>query len=211
MGQDISGNKVMHSVLLPTAYLPDLSYLAQVINQDVVMFEKHEHYVKQTCRNRADILSSNGAMRLSIPLVQKSDKEIISQKRISYAEKWQHQHWRTITTAYKNSPYFEFFEHEFKPFYENEYEFLFEYNFELLKTILSILRIKKELILTSKYDPAPDNVMDLRHTDFRGISLQTATIPYYQVFKDKQGFVPNLSCIDALFHIGLETTNLLYQ
>ncbi len=199
----------MNQTLLSTAYLPDLFYLSQVVNHEVVLLEHHEHYVKQTHRNRCDILSSSGAQRLSIPLIQKSDKELISQKRISYAEKWQHQHWRTITTAYKNSPYFEFFEHEFKPFYETEYEFLFEYNTALLKTILNILRIKKEIRYTHIYDPAPNAISDMRNINFQGTDRQFASVPYYQVFKNKIGFVPNLSSMDALFHIGLETTNLL--
>ena len=199
----------MNGVLLSTAYLPDLAYLSQVVHYDTVLIENYEHYIKQTQRNRCDILSSAGALRLSIPLVQKSDKEIISQKRISYAEKWQHQHWRTITTAYKNSPYFEFFEHEFKPFYETEYEFLLEYNSELLKTILNILRIKKNISSTSVFELNPSSVDDLRNTNFQNNYEYISTTPYYQVFSSKIGFTPRLSCIDALFHIGLETKELL--
>ncbi|MBI3517751.1 MAG: WbqC family protein [Bacteroidetes bacterium] len=199
----------MNSVLLSTAYLPDLAYLSQVVRYDTVLIENCEHYMKQTHRNRCDILSSAGALRLSIPLVQKSDKEIISQKRISYAEKWQHQHWRTITTAYKNSPYFEFFEHEFKPFYETEYEFLLQYNSELLKTILNILRIKKEITLTTEFELIPSHTNDLRKTNFQNTEDDISKVSYYQVFADKIGFTPRLSCIDALFHIGLETKELL--
>ena len=188
----------MHPVILSTAYLPNLQYLKQVIDANELMIETKEHYVKQTQRNRCEILSSTGAMRLSIPLVQKSDKEIICDKRISYAEKWQHQHWRSITTAYKSAPYFEFFEHEFKPFYENKHEFLVDYNTELLKTMLHILRIKKTIQLSSEYN--------------EHISMNNASIflkPYYQVFDYKLGFTPKLSCIDALFNVGLDTLLLL--
>ncbi len=194
----------MSTVLLSTAYLPPIHYLSQVINNDMVIIEKHEHYVKQTYRNRCDILSSTGALRLSIPLVQQSDKEIISQKRISYAEKWQHQHWRTITTAYKNSPYFEFFEHEFKPFYENEFEFLFDYNLEIIETVLNILRIKKSIEFTSQFELNLNTILDLR--DSSGVQKDSVNEkPYYQVFADKLGFTPSLSCLDALFNVGLET------
>lgn len=198
----------MSSVLLSTAYLPNLKYLSQLVNSDDVVLEYHEYYVKQSQRNRCDILSSTGTLRLSIPLVQQADKEIISQKRISYAEKWQHQHWRTITTAYKNSAYFEFFEHEFKPFYETEYEFLFEYNLEIIKTVLNILRVKKEIKLTSQFELNPINTVDFRKINYNELDLDFNEKPYYQVFADKLGFTANLSCLDALFNVGLETKNL---
>lgn len=197
----------MSSVLLSTAYLPPLSYLSHVINNERVVIEKHEYFVKQTYRNRCDIVSSTGAIRLSIPLMQQSEKEIICDKRISYAEKWQHQHWRTITTAYKNSPYFEFFEHEFKPFYENQFEFLLDYNTQLLQTILTILRVKKQIEFTSEFELNPTSILDLRRLSEKQ-NDDTVVKPYYQVFADKLGFTPNVSCLDALFNVALETKQL---
>ncbi|MBK6984535.1 MAG: WbqC family protein [Bacteroidetes bacterium] len=113
----------MKTVLLSTAYLPNVHYLSQVINCDTIVIEKQENFVKQTYRNRCDIVTANGKLSLSIPLIKQADKELIFDKKISYAEDWQKQHWRTIVSAYKNSPYFEFFEDEFKPFYENQFEF----------------------------------------------------------------------------------------
>ena len=82
---------------------------------NTIVIEKHENFVKQTYRNRCDIVTANGKLSLSIPLIKQADKELISDKKISYAEDWRKQHWRTIVSAYKNSPYFEFFEDEFKP------------------------------------------------------------------------------------------------
>ncbi len=196
------------AVLLSTAYLPNLEYLYKVINSDTVFIEAHEHFVKQTQRNRCEVLTSNGKLALSIPLLKQSDKEIIAQKRISYAENWQQQHWRTITSAYKNSPYFEFFEDDFKPFYETKYEFLFDYNLELLKTILYILRIKKEVQLTKAYQAIPAGLIDFRDLSSGAASSKANETQYYQVFANKSAFVPNLSCIDALFNVGLETLTL---
>lgn len=198
----------MSTVLLSTAYLPNITYLSQVLNHDIVIIEKCEHFVKQTYRNRCEILTSNGKLSLSIPLVKQADKELISDKKISYAEDWQKQHWRAITSAYKNSPYFEFFEDEFKPFYENKYELLFDYNTQLLQTILHILRVKKQIEFTSKFDVCPIDCLDLRALSDLNNSENLKPKPYYQVFADKQGFTPNLSCLDALFNVGLETTYL---
>lgn len=198
----------MSTVLLSTAYLPNIKYLSQVLSYDIVVLEKHEHFVKQTYRNRCEILTSNGKLSLSIPLIKQADKELIAHKKISYAEDWQKQHWRAITSAYKNSPYFEFFEDEFKPFYENKYEVLFDYNTQLLQTILHILRVKKQIEFTSQFDIKPNNSFDLRMLSDLNNSDNLNAKPYYQVFADKQGFISNLSCLDALFNIGLETKNL---
>lgn len=196
------------TVLLSTAYLPNLEYLTQVIKHDTIVLEKYEHFVKQTYRNRCEVLTSNGRMTLSIPLLKQADKEIISDKRISYAENWQQQHWRTITSAYKNSPYFEFFEDELKPFYETKHEFLFDFNTQLLQTVLHILRIKKQIQFTTQFEKTPNDVRDMRMLS-DGIQKDGLTqSSYYQVFSDKYEFTSNLSCLDAVFNLGLKTIDL---
>lgn len=197
----------MSTVLLSTAYLPNVHYLSQVINCDTIVIEKHENFVKQTYRNRCDIVTANGKLSLSIPLIKQGDKELISDKKISYAEDWQKQHWRTIVSAYKNSPYFEFFEDEFKPFYENQFEFLLDYNTQLLQTVLHILRIKKQIEFTQTFELNSTQAIDLRAlSDIQKNDINVK--PYYQVFADKFGFTPNVSCLDALFNVGLETKEL---
>ena len=198
----------MQSILLSTAYLPPLNYLSKVIEAEQVVIEKQEYFVKQTYRNRCEILTANGILSLSIPLIKQADKEIISEKKISYAENWQKQHWRAIASAYKNSPYFEYFEDEFRPFYENQFEFLFEYNTQLLNTILSILRIKKSFGFTTQFETTLIEITDLRNlSEINNINVSVMK-PYYQVFADKKGFTPNLSCLDTLFNIGLKTIDI---
>jgi len=198
----------MNRILLSTAYLPPLNYMSKLIEAEEVVIEKHEYFVKQSYRNRCEILTAGGKLSLSIPLLKQTDKEIISQKKISYAEDWQKQHWRAITSAYKNSPYFEFFEDELRPFYDKQYEFLFEYNNQLLQTVLNILRIKKSIGFTSEYEAAPVGLIDLRSLSELNNSNALVIQPYYQVFADKQGFTSNLSCLDALFNIGLKTIDI---
>lgn len=192
-------------VLLTTAYLPSLSYLREVLRADEVLLEAQEHFVKQTYRNRCEILTANGTLSLSIPLGKHADNDITSRKRISYAENWQQQHWRTITSAYKGSPYFEFFEDDLRPFYEQRFEFLIDYNTALLASVLHILRVKKEIRFTEHYEPHPAGLTDLREMPHPAKESMT---PHYQVFSIGSDFVPGLSCIDALFNIGLETKTL---
>lgn len=195
----------MKTILLSTAYLPNIAYLSHVLTYQEVYIEQYEHFIKQTYRNRCELFSSNGKQTLSIPLIKQADKELIKDKRISYAEDWQKQHWRAITSAYKNSPYFEYFEDDLKPFYETQYEFLLEYNTALLHTILHIIRIKKTLQFTSQYESNPIHYLDLR--DANNIPAPN-NYNYYQVFAHKYGFIKNLSCLDSLFHIGLETREI---
>jgi hypothetical protein len=193
-------------ILLPTSYLPPINYFSLLLKNEKVFIERHENFNKQTYRNRCEILTANGKLGLSIPLEKNSTKEIISEKRISYSELWQMKHWRAITSAYKNSPYFEYFEDEFKPFYFEEHEFLLKYNTDLTKLILHILRQKKELFFTNEFQKNFDGI-DLRESI--NVKPETRNPKYYQVFAAKSGFTPHLSVIDLLFNTGLETVNYL--
>ena len=201
----------MKTVLLSTAYLPPLHYFYYLLNAEKIIIETQEHFVKQTYRNRCEILSANGKLSLSIPLLKSADKTLISKKQISYSENWQKVHWRAITSAYKNTPYFEYFENDFKPFYENKFEFLFDYNLQLTQTIFKILRKKKEISFTKTFEKET-GLFDLRetvHPKNNSIKIEALVVPYRQAFSDKLGFTKNLSVIDLLFNKGLETKDFL--
>jgi hypothetical protein len=198
-------------VLLSTAYWPNLHYTYYVLNSTKTFIERHEHYQKQSFRNRTQILSANGVLDLTVPVKKIKDKELISSIEISYAENWQNKHWRAITSAYKNSPYFDFFEDELKKFYENRYELLIDYNTEQLKSVFKILKLPRQLLFTDKYEKEPAQLKDLRemiHPKKIATTDKTAgpllSRPYYQTFEDKFGFTPNLSILDLLLNKGLE-------
>lgn len=198
----------MKKVLLSTAYLPPIFWFQNLITEENVVIEQHEYFIKQTYRNRCEILSANGKLSLSIPLVHQSNKEIINQKRISYAENWQQNHWRAITSAYKNSPYFEFFEDELRGFYERRYDLLIEYNTDIIKTLLKLLRLKKQLIFSGHYSVEFEG-QDLRNSFSPKVSNSHISKHYHQVFSDKFDFVPDLSVIDLIFNQGLNSIDYL--
>ncbi|MBX3164633.1 MAG: WbqC family protein [Bacteroidetes bacterium] len=204
------------TVLLTTAYLPNLHYFFYVLHSDTIFIEQFEHYQKQSFRNRTQILSANGILDLVIPVEKKATKELTKDISISYTEKWQTKHWRAITSAYKNSPYFDFFEDELKYFYENEFEFLCDFNLQQLNLLLKILKQKKEIQFTSTYEKTPNNILDLRNIihpkiDFRNDERVSNILQknYYQTFENKFSFIPNLSVLDLVFNTGLEAVSYL--
>ena len=97
-------------ILLSTAYLPSINYFSLLLKEDVLVMEKHEHFVKQTHRNRCVIATPQGPLHLSIPLVNDGNKTSTANKKIAYAENWQAKHWRAIESSYNKSAYFEYFE-----------------------------------------------------------------------------------------------------
>lgn len=204
------------TTLLTTAYWPNLHYFYHVLKSETVCIEQFENYQKQSFRNRTQIYSANGVLNLTIPIKNKSPKMLSKDVEISYQENWQINHWRAITSAYKNSPYFEFFETEIFGFYRQQYAHLLEFNTEQLKTILKLLRCKKNIVLTEGYFHDAGSITDLRETihpkktiTANDLVNQKLKQSYYQTFETKFGFQSNLSILDALFNTGLETISYL--
>lgn len=172
---------------------------------DKVYIEKHEHFVKQTYRNRTHILSANGVDVLSIPLLGSQKKIPVSEIQIDYKQKWTNRHWRAIQSAYGKSPFFihysELFNEEIYAGHTN----LFELNYRLLTLCLKLLEIDTPLVFTSVYQKEPSSsIIDLRSAihpkkPFTSPS-KIVYIPYQQVFG--KGFVEGLSILDLLFSEG---------
>ena len=203
------------NVLLSTAYWPNLHYFYYVFNYGNILIEKHEHYQKQSFKNRTQILTANGVLNLSVPVINGNSKQIITDVEISYKENRQKQHWRAIISAYKNSPYFEFFEDDIKQFYTSEFQNLFQFNLSQLQLILKLLKQPKQLVFTSLFEKK-FNGIDLRETIHPKLSFnndnvvsKTLNVPYYQTFENKFSYIPNLNILDILFNTGLNTIKLL--
>ncbi len=196
-------------LVLGSAYWPNIHYLYYVLNADSICIDLHEHYQKQSYRNRTKILSANGELSLSIPVKKFAEHAPVKAIEISYAEDWQKQHWRSITSAYKNSPYFDFLEDELRSFYDHEYQFLHEYNAEQLKWIIKAFRLKKDISSSDAYIE-DTTFTDLREEIHPKKAIQDKRVaellqqPYYQTFSDKMGFVPNLSVLDLIFNEGIK-------
>lgn len=199
-----------------TAYLPPIQYLAHFINADNPVVEQHDNYLRQTYRNRCDIIAANGTIPLTIPVTKgRGPKVKIQDLEISYDERWQKLHWRSIVSAYNSSPFFEYYMDDFMPFYEKQYKFLFDFNMELLQTIWDVLDYPIEIKLTEEYiSRKTEGVTDYRDIihpkkDFKAFDSSFKVLEYRQVFQDRFEFKPNLSVIDLLFNKGPEAIDYL--
>jgi hypothetical protein len=189
--------------LFSIAYLPPISYIYECIRSGKIILDQHEHYIKQTYRNRTNIYGANGLLPLIIPVQHKNLFRVpVKDVNISYAMPWQKIHWRSITSAYRNSPFFEYYEDEFATFYEKKFDTLFEFNLELLKRIFFLMKEDVEISFTTSYEKQYADIQDLRNT-FSAERRPKQPEIYRQVFSERFGFLSDLSIIDKLFNVRM--------
>jgi WbqC-like protein family. len=203
----------MSTAYLSTAYLAPIQFYSKLLRYPEVKIEKEENYLKQTYRNRCVIAGANGALSLSVPIEKPETIKCLTKDiRISDHGHWRHLHWNALVSAYGTSPFFEYYQDDFAPFYEKKFDFLFDFNEKLRLLICELLDIAPRISYTDEYQP------EVAH-DFREIiSPKSKTedpeffpVAYYQVFRDKFGFLPNLSIADLLFNMGPEGLLVLQQ
>ncbi len=204
------------STILSTAYFAPVQWF-QKLNRSVHCYiECHDHYVKQTYRNRCIIATTNGPQALTIPIERpegrRADKTPMRDIRISDHGAWRHLHWNALQSAYGESPFFEFYADDLRPFFEKRWEFLIDFNTEITYKMCELLDIQPHIELTTQYEPIPQEEA-LARQDYRDIIRPkhpgddpTFTPErYYQVYQQKWGFLPNLSILDLLFNEGNES------
>jgi len=194
--------------LIPSTYFGPISYYVLLANNDEVLLETKEHFVKQSYRNRAEIYGANGMLVLTVPLERKSrEKTLITDLGIANDEAWQHHQWKSIAAAYRSSPYFEFYEHYFTPLFIEQQTNLFDFNQQLTTLLCKIIGINCKITPTTDFVKTTDE-------DYRYVFTPKKESPikltrYIQVFEDRYGFIPNLSILDLLFNKGPETLGYL--
>lgn len=186
-------------LLLPVFYLGPVGYFAVFQRSFKMCLELHEHYVKQTYRNHCLIYGANGPLRLTVPVVHTGKHVKMKDVRISYGYNWQKLHWQSLVSAYRSSPFFEFYEDAFAPFYHSKFNFLCDFNEQLIRAVLEMMHLPTEFTYTTEYTERFDGE-DLRSAPFHLSNHEQ----YPQVFADKHGFLPNLSILDLLFNMGNE-------
>ncbi|AIZ63376.1 hypothetical protein PK28_06110 [Hymenobacter sp. DG25B] len=196
-------------VLFESQYNPPAAFFAELLGQDALWLEPHEHYRKQTFRNRCLILTAQGVKPLTVPVIDgnRSEKVRITELEIDYRQNWVHQHWRTLQTAYGGSPYFEYYADYLHDIYVQKPALLFDLNFSLLSFFLRCLRLRIPVEFTTEYHASypPEALRDRRDwlspkDPITPEPDRTSVRPYAQTFGVQ--FVPNLSILDLLFMQG---------
>lgn len=209
-------------LLLSTAYFPPIEYLAAIANEcrfnpgmtevepAVVYIEAGEHYVKQSWRNRCRFYAADGAQTLNFPVRHEDFGKPISQMRIDWKTDWLTRHERAIISAYRTSPYFEYYQDELFAILDSRPELMLDFNTQILKFFLRKTGIPADIRFTSEWEAVTiegHKVTDLReaihpkrpNSILKDLGLER---PYWQVFSPKHGFIPGLSIMDLLFNEG---------
>jgi hypothetical protein len=195
-------------------YLPNITYFSSLLKYGEIWIEAHEYYQKQSYRNRCQILTSNGKIDLTVPIVHTGNKVLIRDVQIDYSQNWTEKHWRTFVTAYSKSPFFEYFAPYFESIYKKKSIFLFDLNLEILTVCLKLLRISPTIHLTESYDiVVPDRHIDIRNEIHPkkqpDLGYFYRPVAYRQNFGNE--FVANLSVIDLLMCKGVQAKQIIEQ
>ena len=194
-------------ILTHPLYLAPVPLYAQLYAADALVLDDVSPFVKQTYRSRAVIATENGMLPLTIPVVHDGGKTAMRDVRISEHGNWRHQHWNALVSAYRKSPFFEYYADDFAHFYEERDGFLMDFNIRLHNVVSALLGLEREVVFLSGGAVDTGLVIDLRRVaepkaldTIGGVALQ----PYYQVFAGRNGFIPSLSIVDLLFNAGPE-------
>ena len=198
-------------ILTHPLYLAPVPLYAQIYAGDTMLVAANEPFTKQTFRNRTVIATENGRQNLTIPVVHDGGKTAMRDIRISEHGNWRHQHWNALVSAYRKSPFFDYYADDFAHFYEERDGFLMDFNLRMHSVVCELLGLERGVeFLEENLDECM--VIDLRHTaepkavaDVTGYTAQ----PYYQVFAQRHGFIPDLSIVDLLFNMGPESLIVL--
>jgi hypothetical protein len=203
----------MSVVLSELHYLPSIPYFQQLLAADALLLDAHEHYHKQTYRNRCLIRTAQGPQPLTVPVVDgaRSEKVRTSEIEIDYRQNWMHRHFRTLQTAYNSSPYFGYYADYLQDIYASKPVLLWDLNLEMLRLLLRCLRWPLPIETTTEYLtptllPAYPPTLDKRDFLTPKVAVDsprpdsTSQRPYLQVFGP--AFVPGLSMLDLLFMHG---------
>ncbi|MFN2378629.1 MAG: WbqC family protein [Bacteroidales bacterium] len=203
----------MKKLILSTAYFPPVSYLKAMAGADRVYIEYHENYLKQTYRNRCQIPASNGILSLTVPVKEGSfHKTAVRDLQIDYSGEWVRTHLRALKAAYNSSAFYEFYIDEISTILNSGNRYLLDMNMELLLKMCEMTGVEAEITHTDQFVHSYTDMVDFRETITPGNRKKNSArdeTPYFQVFSDKLGFIPDMSILDLLFNMGPESWSLL--
>ena len=204
-------------VTLHTTYFGPVQWYQQLYRSECVYIDRNERWQKQTIRNRCYIATANGIQALSVPIVHKAPSlyregrggSLTSDIRISDHGKWRREHWNALQSAYGESPFFDYYADDIRPFFTEKWEFLFDFNLAIIHKMCELLDIDTHPQPLPKggtsINPQPTpSLRECRNESSPSLREGLGVGVYYQVYQQKHGFLPNLSILDLLFNMGNE-------
>lgn len=202
----------MSIVLLQTTYFGPIQWYQKLNRYDQVLIEQHDNYQKQTYRNRCVIATANGLQALTVPVEAAGEKCAMKDVRISDHNQWRRVHWNALQSAYSESPFFEYFQDDIRPFFERKYDYLVDFNEAIRQKVCELIEIEPKVEYTKEYFSATtshlsplDDYREVIHAKHPQPDADFTPKRYWQVFEHKHGFQPNLSILDLLFNMGKES------
>lgn len=191
--------------ILPAVPFPNALWLKHYNAAEEVVIDIGEHYVKQTWRNRFDLLGSHGPFACTARVVgQKGEK--ISTGEISLVnDDWRRIALRGLTAGYARAPYFEDYISEVEAILNHEQLLLSQFSLASIDFTLHALNFSVKHTISETFVHPVSGMVDLR-PEFKPSRAEFTQLPYPQVFEDRYGFVPRLSALDLIFNTGPEAT-----
>ena len=197
-------------ILINPNYFPNIHQFTQIIKADNIIFEVSDNYQKQTFRNRTYIYGANGKLGLFIPVIHTHKKrELFKDVKISYDINWMDLHLKSLQSAYRSSPYFEYFEDDFIKLYSEREKFLADFNIKCIKLICNLLDLDLDFKISNEYVEKTNDIIDLRDLSNARKEKKIETPQYIQVFESKHGYINNLSILDLIFSEGPNSVSLI--
>lgn len=214
----------MTTALLQTTYFGPVQWYQKLKRYDHCVIEQYDSYQKQTYRNRCVIATANGLQALTVPVDHSPltiDHVQCKDLRISDHNQWRRVHWNALQSAYSESPFFEYYADDIRPFFEQKYEFLIDFNEAIRQKMCELLDIDTSvsyssgfmvqgsgfMVQDSGFMVHGSGFMDFReviHAKHPQDDPEFQPRSYWQVFQHRYGFQPNLSILDLLFCMGPE-------
>ena len=211
----------MKTAILSSTYFGPVQWYQKLNRYDNCIIEQYDNFIKQTYRNRCLIPAANGIQALTIPVERPAegriDKTLMKDIRISEHGNWRHLHWNALMSAYGESPFFEYYADDIRPFFEKRWDYLLDFNLEITMRMCELLDIRPQIKFSESYWKTGSEELVTVDKENRSFDFRDAIRPkhaatdtefrpekYYQVYQQKYGFLPNMSILDLLFNEGNE-------